>query len=167
MKKFSKINESLDKEYFDWSVKDILDILNRIPKCKASFEETFFTFRDSDGDELCSMDEIKKGGMESYLYGKMKFEDELFHPHHTFMLNFDKPEESYFFYENGLELPSEESMPFFIVFDIFKSIEDCLFTSGIKNDFYIYLCVNNKGFFTIRLDILSKHGLEREHILSK
>ena len=40
MKKFSKLNESLNQEILGWSPNDILEYLEKIPNCRPNYRIT-------------------------------------------------------------------------------------------------------------------------------
>lgn len=64
MNKFSKLNESLEKELLGWSPKDILNILSKLD-CEVKYLHTHFIFPTDDGHDVCTIKDIYNGEIKS------------------------------------------------------------------------------------------------------
>ena len=169
MKKFSKLNESLNQEILGWSPNDILEYLNKIPNCRANYKVTHFIFRDGDGHEICTLENIKDGVIKSTYADDFTLDPEQeYHFMYSFKLEFGNltGTGNYLLFDKGEEREVEESIPLSKITKIFTDSENTL--KPIRNDFYIHI-YNEKpiGFhdLCIELEFTSKDFAEKEYIL--
>jgi hypothetical protein len=167
MKKFSKLNESINKKILDWSPNDILDYLNKIPDCKVSYKSTQFVFRD-DGHEICTLEEISRGSIKTS-WSEMALEsDNEYHFQYTFILDFGNliGSGNYLLFEHEKELSMEEFIPISKLTKIFADIENNLTT--LRNDFYIHL-YNESNLdlksLSFEIDFTYKDSVEKEYLI--
>jgi len=171
MKKFSKINESINQEIFGWSPNDILEELKKISGCKVSYKSTQFIFRD-ECHEFCDIEDIKRGFIKSGFIkstwsGFTLEPDNEYHIQYSFSLDFSdlRGRDEFFLFENGKELEMEEFIPISKLTKIFNDIEECL--KNLRIDFYIHLYYEGPlqlHNLLIELDFTSKNLAEKEYI---
>jgi hypothetical protein len=166
MKKFSKINESINQEIFGWSPNDILKELKKIPGCNVNYKSTQFVFRD-DCHEFCDIEDIKRGSIKTS-WSEFKLEpDNEYHIQHSFTLDFNdlRGRDKFFLFENGEELEMEDFIPISKLTKIFNDIEECL--KPLRSDFFIHLYYEGPlklHNLSIELDFTSKNLAEKEYI---
>ena len=145
MKKFSKLNESLNQEILGWSPNDILEYLKKIPNCKPDYLYTHFIFRDDDGHEICSLEDIKNGEIGSKHTNFHLDPEQEYHASYSFRLEFillDQGTRNYLLFDNGEEKETSESIPISKITKIFTDIENSI--TPLRVDFYIHLYYDKK-----------------------
>lgn len=169
MNKFSKLNESLEKEVLGWSAKDILNILNKLD-CKVNYLYTHFIFSVTDGHEICTIKDIYNGEIKSSFSTFEIPNDAEFHIDHTFSLSYGSliNMDYMFYFKDNKEFCANESIPFDIFYKIYKDINDSI--SELRNDFYFHIYYNSGKIdlqnFQISLELKSKDSFEKDYLLS-
>lgn len=168
MKKFSKLNESLNQEILGWSPNDILEYLNKIPNCRANYKYTHFLFRDGDGHELCTLENIKDGVIKSTYADDFTLDPEQeYSVLYSFTLEFGNlTGNGYLIFDKDEEKETAEFVPLSKITKIFSDIENIL--TSLRSDFYIHLYDEKPLEFRnlcIDLEFTSKDMVEKEYIL--
>jgi hypothetical protein len=168
MKKFSKLNESLNKEILGWSPNDILEYLEKIPNCRPNYRYTHFIFRD-DGHEICSLEDIKDGVIKSTYADDFTLDPEQeYYLNYSFRLEFGNltRTENYLLFDKGEEKETQESIPLSKITKIFTDIENSI--TSLRSDFFIHLYYEKPlelhNLF-IDLEFTSKDMAEKEYLL--
>lgn len=169
MKKFSKLNESLNQEILGWSPNDILEYLNKIPNCRANYKVTHFIFRDGDGHEICTLENIKDGVIKSTYADDFTLDPEQeYHVQYTFTLDFGNLTGGgrFLLFDKGQELEMEEIIPISKITKVFTDIENSI--TSLRSDFFIHLYYEKPlelHNLLIELDFTSRDMVEKEYLL--
>lgn len=166
MKKFSKLNESLNQEILGWCPNDILVYLKKIPNCKPNYRYTHFIFRD-DGHEICTLENIKDGVIKSTFANDFTLDPEQeYHVNYSFKLEFDNlvVTDNYLLFDKGEEKETRESIPLSKITKIFTDIENSI--TSLRSDFFIHLYYEKTlDLHNFDLEFTSKDMVEKEYII--